>query len=542
MSEHYNLFIQHDGQKIKPSNTRTANPQPEKPVALFNWHMLLQEMENKLSQKEWDKIYDTLCPLFEEADKEDLYGKLFKNDDEPDYILNENEQKNFLALVKEKYPKMFNMVNKFVENLHAGNDAEIIVSNFDMKIDGWSMTGNNEQLLAYNLRFLNNENLMAVSDEYRGPSLLYSLYEDAKERADTEIPEFNPDFWFDDGEERTAEKIKEYQRQYEIGFKASIMKTRKRGKKDLETIKAKSVDYVDYLIQFAKNNNVYYKDYEKEIIKAINNNDIKNLTIFTQRLSDRIFMFKDKNEKRVEASKRAIELKDANGEIDTTFIQGYTGDCWILSPLKSMSNDKKFLEKINKMITVNKENGVIKSVTINIQGKNYTFDYKNIKSANEYSSGDLDVRVMEMALNQYVHENNLCEGDITLGWDDKDAYKIILGEDNIEITDYKTGTDGDFDRYLKTLKQSSSGTVSTIGITNDWNEEEDKEKDLFAEDKNGNKVELFVPHAYNYVKIDDKYLYFTDPQEPLKELRMPLKKVGRVFDDACIVKLKDNKD
>ena len=253
-------------------------------------------------------------------------------------------------------------------------------------------------------------------------------------------------------------------------------------------------------------------------------------------------MFKDKNEKRVEASKRAIELKDANGEIDTTFIQGYTGDCWILSPLKSMSNDKKFLEKINKMITVNKENGVIKSVTINIQGKNYTFDYKNIKSANEYSSGDLDVRAMEMALNQYVHENNLCEGDITLGWDDKDAYKIILGKDNIEITNYKTGTNGVFDRYLKALKQSSSGTVSTIGITNDWNEEEDKEKDLFAEDKNGNKVELFVPHAYNYVKIDDKYLYFTDPQEPLKELRMPLKKVGQVFDDACIVKLKDNKD
>ena len=121
-------------------------------------------------------------------------------------------------------------------------------------------------------------------------------------------------------------------------------------------------------------------------------------------------------------------------------------DCWFLSPLKAMCKDKDFLKKINDMISVNKEKGVIKSVTVTLHGKDYAIDYDNLKGANEYATGDMDVRALEMALNQYMQENNLGEGDIDLGWKEKDAYIFLFGEDNVEVTDYTVnGNFWDFD-------------------------------------------------------------------------------------------------
>ena len=58
----------------------------------------------------------------------------------------------------------------------------------------------------------------------------------------------------------------------------------------------------------------------------------------------------------------------------------------------------------------------------------------------------------------------------------------------------------------------------------------------------GNEVELKFSHAYNYTKIDEKYLYFTDPHAPEKELRVPQERIGKIFDTANIVKLKNNDD
>lgn len=535
--------------KQNPLYTPKSKPQNTKPIPLVSWFNFYSSMKESVPKEEVEDLYEKISPIWDEADKEDLYGKLFSENEDFDRILNENEQKTILQILKEKQPKLFEIANNFIQKLWAKSDVARLTNNLSVQENNWA----SQQLISYILQELDNENFMAVSKESNALSLLYSLYEDAKDMAETEIDTFNPDYCFKEGEERTEEKMKYYQERFQKEVLEPILKKRENGKKDMELIEEKSVSCANYLIQLARKEKVHSSDYENELLKAIENNDIKNIAIYTQRLSDRIFMKKDREDKTVNASKRAIELKEANGQIDSTFVQGYTGDCWFLSALKSMCSDPKVLYRINNMITLNKEKDVIKSITVNIQGKDYTFDYENIKGANEYSTGDLDVRALEMAVNQYMHDNNLGEGDITLGWYEKDAYKFLFGEDNVDVTDYITkDKDGDdiFDPkgYLKALKQQSKDTVMSslsIGRDKKWNyeTEEYEKKDMYAEDKDGNKVELKFPHTYAYTRIDDENFYFTDPHAPLKELKMPLEKFGKIFDTANTVKIKDdNKD
>lgn len=556
------LFIPKVKQEKKQSlYTPTQNPQTKKSVALFSMNMIPRYVGDELKKEEWDELHDTLYNAFKEADKEDLFGRLLSKDEMHDSILNEKEQKNFLEILKEKSEKLFETVSKYIENLNAKSDEEKIAKNLYLKVEDWRLLYGNEQVINYGLQDLNNENLMAVSKEYKGLSLLFEMYSDAKDRADEEIPDEeltedeikeSLDSYFDEGEERTEEKIKEKTEEIinnHKEYRQSCIDTKNGGLKDLEIIKEKSIDYANYLIQLARKENVYLKDYEKLLADAIEKDDIKNLAIYAQRFSDRIFMKRDKAEKTINASKRAIELKEPNGQIDMTFVQGYTGDCWFLTSLKSMCSNKEVLNRINNMITVNKDNGVIKSVTVKIQDKEYTIDYENLKGANEYSTGDMDVRALEMALNQYVHDNNLTQGDITLGWDEKDAYKFLFGEENVEVTEYKIDDDDfkfDSETYVKTLQANSGSKIMSNLSIYPYDARstvlDQYDKKLFAEDKDGNQVELHFQHAYNYTKIDDKCFYFTDPHAPEKELHIPNEKVGTIFNGAITVKFKDNND
>lgn len=495
MSEYdLKLFIPNVEQTPQSSKTPAAKSQVKKPAVLFSYDIMLMEIKNELKQKESEKLYK----LFEKADTEDLYGnQTFRTS--ADLILNENEQNNLFTKLKKKYPRLYKVVNEFIQNLQAETNAEKIANIFNLK--GYdSSLDNNDQIFAYGLSYLNNSNLLDVSKEYDGLSLLYDIFEDLDKRADD---------------------------------------------KELKEFKEKCKGFANHLINTAKKINIYTKDYENVIEKAVNNNDTKNLAVYTQRLADRIIITTDK-EKSFSASKNALKLKDANGKIDADFVQGYTGDCWFLCSLKSMCGDEEFLKRINNLITVNKENDVIKSITVDIQGKDYTIDYENIKQANEYATGDLDVRALEMAINQYMHENNSGHGDISLGWEEKDAYKFLLGEDNVEVTEYFSNDkfyDTDFqkfdsERYLNVLKEKSGNNViSSLGIYG-YNSAYDKDDKLFAENTNGEQVEINYGHSYNYTKIDKKYLYFTDPNAPKQELRVPLEKVGEIFDCACTVKLK----
>ena len=231
--------------------------------------------------------------------------------------------------------------------------------------------------------------------------------------------------------------------------------------------------------------------------------------------------------------------------IDEEFTQGYTGDCWFLAALNSMCVDKEILEKINNMITINKDGDIIKSITVNIQGKGYTIDYKNLRDANEYAWGDIDVRALEIAVNKYMHENNIGEGDITLGATKNDlAYKILFGEDNVEVNNYAEKNEygyAEFDaeKYINTLKENKNDEVfSNIGsIYFDKKEG----KCCYVTDENNEQVKLIPAHAYKYSRIDNEFYYFRNPHAPEKELHIPIADIAKTFNNAVIVKFKKNK-
>ena len=463
--------------KTSPKNPYTTPPPQKENITLFNWEELsehIKDAEPNFSIDDWN----TLMNLYDEIDSKNVDEFL---DEEPDSILNKEEQKNLLEALKNKHPYIYGIVNKFFEKLQNKSNTNRIADNL-------LFANSEESIIAQELKNLNKDNCMDIIKIYNGTSLLHDLYS------------------------ITDNRIKN-------------SKNITNALQDLKLIKNKCTELAEYYINYAKTNNIYIEDYEQEIKLSTQNDDIKNLTIATQRLLDRILVTTDKN-KELGVSKKAIKLKEANGKVDETFVQGYTGDCWFLSALHSMRRDENVLQEINNMITINKENGAIKSVTVNLQGKNYIIDYKNLKGAKEYASGDLDVRALEMAINKFMHENNYAGGDINLSGYPEDACKILFGEKNIKTTNYLLNSNEKFNKYLDALKDDTfkklSSTIST-------------DKDASAQDKDGNIIKLIQYHEYCYSKIDKNFFYFINPHSPEIELKIPINKINDVFLHATII-------
>ena len=131
---------------------------------------------------------------------------------------------------------------------------------------------------------------------------------------------------------------------------------------ECDKIKTKLIECSKIIIENAKSKNVYCKDYEKIINKKLS--DIKNningkiawkeLAYATDRLYERTIVTADKNRKK--------EVIEPNGKFDKEFYQGYTCDCWLLSALRAICNNEFALEKINDIVSVQKDKNFIKSV------------------------------------------------------------------------------------------------------------------------------------------------------------------------------------
>jgi len=110
--------------------------------------------------------------------------------------------------------------------------------------------------------------------------------------------------------------------------------------------------------------------------------------------------------------------KGVNGEIDEAVFQGNTGDCWLISGILSMSYTDDGAELIKNAITKNDDG----SYTVKFDGvdKEYTITEDELESANkkgfleglgvkksEYSTGDDDVLLIELAMEKLVNENEI---------------------------------------------------------------------------------------------------------------------------------------
>lgn len=94
-----------------------------------------------------------------------------------------------------------------------------------------------------------------------------------------------------------------------------------------------------------------------------------------------------------------------DGKIDD-FVQGNTGDCWFLAAVESLSASKEGKDCIKNTIKTNKDG----SYSVFFQGDSskteYKFTQKELENANEFSYGDGDTRLLEMAMKKYMESKN----------------------------------------------------------------------------------------------------------------------------------------
>ncbi len=228
----------------------------------------------------------------------------------------------------------------------------------------------------------------------------------------------------------------------------------------------------------------------------------------------------------------------ANGKIDEDFCQGKIGDCWLLAAIKAISLNPSGLQILNDSIKI-EPNG---DVTVTLKGvnKTYRISQKELNGSTELSTGDLDIRALEIAFNRYFREfgglisfpkgsgseamNSKMIPRISLGYDiDRDqmstAYKILLGDsgNNYTGTISKEQIDNFNDPNTITTV-SSNGDLKSLKIPN-------------------SDIRLLSSHAYTVTHSDEDYVYLINPHDSSTEIKVPRATFVEFFNNMDTIKL-----
>lgn len=205
------------------------------------------------------------------------------------------------------------------------------------------------------------------------------------------------------------------------------------------------------------------------------------------------------------------QLKAPNGKIDKVSYQGGAGDCWLLAAINAIARSKKGLELLNNFLKVNSDG----SVTVHLRGANktYTISKKDLYAARELSTGDLDVRAIEIAVERYLMDTQ--KGDLNGGFAG-DAFDILLGG---KKRAWKwLGTELD-DSYKEKINNPNILVAASIS---------DEEKESKVKTSSGE--EIHAHHAYTVVKADNNFVYLINPWDGGKLLKLSYKEFKSIFD------------
>ena len=108
----------------------------------------------------------------------------------------------------------------------------------------------------------------------------------------------------------------------------------------------------------------------------------------------------------------------ANGKIDEAVFQGNSGDCWLISGILSLSYTPEGKNLIQDAISINPDGSY--NVTFSGVDKTYKITKEELEAANknsflngigfsdsEYSTGDDDMLLIELAMEKLVYENDI---------------------------------------------------------------------------------------------------------------------------------------
>lgn len=265
-------------------------------------------------------------------------------------------------------------------------------------------------------------------------------------------------------------------------------------------------------------------DANKDLQDLVNNKDFKRYsslyTTTIERLQARIY-------------RNSGTSTLANGKIDNEFKQGGVGDCWFLASIKALSMKPKGLQILNDSLKVDDKG----NVTVHLKGvnKTYTISREEIENARELSTGDADVRALEIAVNRYLREDYKEKNGERASFDGNHAnmaYRILTGKGEhffpigsrgdtlVNPEYYGDGMDEDLlDSFNKKDRivcvSSGSGTNMNISCAG-----------------NNQNVTLYSGHAYTVSRTDSKYVYLINPWDTSVEIPIERKDFLGFFDNV----------
>lgn len=224
------------------------------------------------------------------------------------------------------------------------------------------------------------------------------------------------------------------------------------------------------------------------------------------------------------------EIISTNGKIDKSFEQGEENDCWLIAGVISIASSEKGKEYLNSLLEKNDSTGDI-TVELRGVGEKIVVTQEEIKAMSHLSTGDGDVRAIEIAIDKYTRNNAYRNAGVALT-EDKSinkadiafdgttyCYDLLVGNsEKIENASEKI-LSGEID-----LKDSNKNYVFSSG---DW---------ILCE------IEVYPcyntlvrDHAYSVTRSDENYIYIIDPCESEKECKVPKTELenARVLLESC---------
>ena len=294
----------------------------------------------------------------------------------------------------------------------------------------------------------------------------------------------------------------------------------------------------DVLLEYAQAKGIYTDDiadrirqnigYEKRKIGPMNADNIEK---DIERLLDRIST-SDADED--------INSTAPNGRIDGDFKQGITGDCWLLAAIKAITNNPQALEMLNSLITQDANGNII--VELKGAGKTYIITREELYGCTELSTGDLDIRAIEIAVNRYLHEeyehswNPHRRNDIDKGGQAQLAFQILFnkgGDNFLRESGWGSIYEALFSVNNSLIEKIKNHKAIVVAGVTPLNFSELKK----ATDENGNNVKIERNHAYSIIDADEQYVYLANPWDTSQVIKMTHEDFKATFNSVDVLEL-----
>lgn len=204
-----------------------------------------------------------------------------------------------------------------------------------------------------------------------------------------------------------------------------------------------------------------------------------------------------------------------NGKIDRSYKQGQTGDCWLLAGIQSLAMTPQGKKMLDNAVKVDKKGNA--TVTLKGVGKKYTVTARDLKCSNELSTGDTDVRALEIAMDRYFRESVTAEQESRADIDGNSVGKALalLGDPNktVEFMGQRNVAKG----IVALADRGMKGKAAVTGMSGNIDP-----SDIKAFDERGKKVQVYNAHAYSIQEIAVDGITLINPHDTSHTLKMSL--------------------